>query len=462
MTLKPEKHKESRGISSPVKVTVAYLVIGGLWITFVHRGLSLLFSDQTAHAILDLFEGWFFISFTALILYWLVDRDVAAVQRSQDELKESQRTFLTLLSNLPGLAYRCRNDLDWTMEFVSEGCYLLTAYHPEDLVNNSRVSYAQLIHPDDRDMVWTQVQAALRENRPYQLTYRIITASGAIKWVWEQGREVPSPSGGQTVLEGFITDITAHRLAMDELQRHKNHLEELVEERTRALEAAQKSLVQREKLKTLGVIAAEVAHEIRNPLAAIGGFARRLYNKNTELSESRIILRETLRLEKMLDRITNYLQPVTVSPSPCNITDIMTECVSLLAPEIAGRRMYCGLHLAQDMPVIYSDPAILMQVFINLIQYGIDAMKAEDTLAIKSFADEQSLYVEFRSPSAAQAVKEPELLFLPFEEGGESVGLPLAYRLVKDMGGVLSFAQEDGTIIFTVALPKTSPPDTVS
>ena len=77
MKTSPEKNKEPHVISSPVKVTVAYLVMGGLWISFVHRGLSFVFSDRTAHAILDLSEGWFFISVTALILYWLVVRDIA-------------------------------------------------------------------------------------------------------------------------------------------------------------------------------------------------------------------------------------------------------------------------------------------------------------------------------------------------------------------------------------------------
>ena len=67
--------------------------------------------------------------------------------------------------------------------------------------------------------------------------------------------------------------------------------------------------------------------------------------------------------------------------------------------------------------------------------------------------------IEFRSPAAEHAPKDPELLFLPFEEGGESIGLPLAYRLVKDMGGVLSFAREDSAIVFTVSLPKTAPPE---
>ena len=460
MKTEQRKDKASRLITSPVKIALAYIIFGGLWIGFVHRGLSIFFNDQAVHAILDLFEGWFFISVTALLLYWLVDRDMAAVQRSQEECKESQRAFATLLSNLPGLAYRCRNDRDWTMEFVSEGCYLLTGYYPDELINNRKTSYANLIHPDDRQKVWDGVQAALQEHRPFQLIYRIITAGNAIKWVWEQGRMVPSPSGELTALEGFIADITAHQLAIEELQKHRDHLEELVNERTRALEAAQKTLVQREKLKTLGVIAAEVAHEIRNPLSAIGGFARRLYKKDPEQSESRIILKETMRLEKMLDRITNYLRPVTVSPAACNINAIVTESVNLLAPEIDGRRMRCQLQLEQAMAEIYADPDILMQVFINLIEYSIDAMRAGDTLAVKTFADSHSLYIEFTSPAAAPAAKDPELMFLPFDEGGESIGLPLAYRLTKDMGGVLSCAPEDGASIFTVSLPRTAPPDT--
>ena len=334
---------KSPWLPTPAKIAGAFLLFGGLWITFVHRGLSLIFSEQRVHAILDVTEGWIFISFTALVLYLLVDRALRAMQRSEQALTESKRTLATLLSNLPGLAYRCANDRDWTMEFVSDGCYGLTGYAAEDLLHNKKVSYNDLIHSDDREQVWHGVQAAVQENRPFQLTYRIRTADGQEKWVWEQGRMVPSAHGGQQALEGFIADITAHRQAMDELRKHQDHLAELVEERTRELETAQKTLVQREKLKTLGIIAAEVAHEIRNPLVAIGGFARRLQKKNPEQTESGIILKETIRLERMLDRVTNYLKPVESSPVECSVKAVLVECRNLLAPELAGRKII--LHL---------------------------------------------------------------------------------------------------------------------
>jgi signal transduction histidine kinase len=278
-----------------------------------------------------------------------------------------------------------------------------------------------------------------------------------VRWVWEQGRLVASAPDELPSLEGFITDITAHRQAMDELRKYKDHLEELVRERTRDLEAAQKTLVQREKLKTLGIIAAEVAHEIRNPLVAIGGFARRLQKKNLELTESGIIVKETVRLERMLDRITNYLKPVEISPTGCSINAVLTECMHLLAPELAGRKIALDLKLEEEPALVYSDPDILMQVFINVIEYGMDSMKAGDALIIRTWGDEQNLYVEFKSPLAGDKIKEPELLFLPFDEGGESLGLPLAYRLVKDMGGLITFSQEEGCLVFTVSLPKHVP-----
>ena len=91
------------------------------------------------------------------------------------------------MANLPGMAYRCRNDSQWTMEFVSDGCCQLTGYQASNLTNNRTVAFGNIIHPDDRPVVWDQVQQALAERRRFQLEYRIRTAQGEEKWVWEQG-----------------------------------------------------------------------------------------------------------------------------------------------------------------------------------------------------------------------------------------------------------------------------------
>ncbi|MGQ9476394.1 MAG: PAS domain S-box protein [Actinomycetota bacterium] len=135
-------------------------------------------------------------------------RDITERMNLEKELKESRREMATLLANLPGMAYRCRNDPHWTMLFVSEGCRKITGYASGDLQENATVSYAELIHPEDRERLWREVQEALERKEPFQLVYRIHTATGEKKWVWEQGRGVFSEGGELLHLEGFITDIT--------------------------------------------------------------------------------------------------------------------------------------------------------------------------------------------------------------------------------------------------------------
>ena len=153
--------------------------------------------------------------------------DLTSQKEAELALQESQRALATLISNLPGMAYRCRNDHDWTMEFVSEGSVPLTGYRPEELIGNWKVRYGEMIHPEDRDTVWNEVQNALSEGHPFRMSYRIRTVA-AEKWVLEQGQGVSNADGEIIALEGFITDITERVVA-------QQNLEQRVEERTREL-----------------------------------------------------------------------------------------------------------------------------------------------------------------------------------------------------------------------------------
>jgi len=156
-------------------------------------------------------------------------RDITEAKEAEKALQESQRRLATLMSNLPGMAYRCRNDRDWTMEFCSEGCLELTGYRTEDLVNNRKLSYARIIHPADLSRVVEEVEKALSQGTHFQIQYRITTAQGEEKWVWEQGLGVETPGGKVETLEGFITDITERRRAEAALARREERYRLLVE-----------------------------------------------------------------------------------------------------------------------------------------------------------------------------------------------------------------------------------------
>ncbi|NLE30386.1 MAG: PAS domain-containing protein [Phycisphaerae bacterium] len=165
-----------------------------------------------------------------------IERELREVEMRRERvktaaiLKETERKLLTLLSNLPGMAYRCRNDEHWTMEFVSDGCWELTGYKPEDIIGNKTISYQQLIHPDHRQEVNDKIQISINENAPFELTYRIVTSSQQVKWVLEKGRMVDSPQGQVQMLEGFISDITEGKKREEELKATLAQKDVLVKE----------------------------------------------------------------------------------------------------------------------------------------------------------------------------------------------------------------------------------------
>jgi two-component system, cell cycle sensor histidine kinase and response regulator CckA len=130
-----------------------------------------------------------------------------------------------LLSDLPGVVYRCRNDRKWTMLGLTANVEELTGYTFADLVGNPHLAFGDLIHPDDRDSVWEAIQESLEEDASFRVTYRIRTRSGEDRWVLEQGRTVEEAGGDEgVVLTGYIQDITgpfARRLSDSEARREE-------------------------------------------------------------------------------------------------------------------------------------------------------------------------------------------------------------------------------------------------
>ena len=161
----------------------------------------------------------------------LLDRAVRhAVERRRgaDELRESRRTLDTLLSNLPGMAYRCRNEPRWTMEFVSDGSLALTGWTPAELVENAAVAYGDLIEPEDRARVWDAVQAALGAGMPFEVEYRLHTRGGRERWVVEYGVGLAVP-GRPVILEGFVSDVTERKQVEEALRRSGDYFRALIE-----------------------------------------------------------------------------------------------------------------------------------------------------------------------------------------------------------------------------------------
>jgi PAS domain S-box-containing protein len=143
--------------------------------------------------------------------------DITERVAEEERLHTNNRSLSGLLNDLSGMMYRCRNDRNWTMEYISSGCKELTGCPPADIVDNFKLSWDSLIHSEDRDMVWAEVQSGLRDSHYFDITYRMFTIEGKRKWVWERGKGIFSADGELLGLEGYITDITAEKLRNERL-----------------------------------------------------------------------------------------------------------------------------------------------------------------------------------------------------------------------------------------------------
>lgn len=149
--------------------------------------------------------------------------DITERKRIEDALIESERSKAVLLSHLPGLAYRCSYDPEWTMQYVSEGCFKLTGYSPESVLYNRDVSYNDLIVPEYRDSIRAEWNRTLAARRPFRYEYEIITAGGDRKWVLEMGEGIYGETGEVEALEGIIIDITDRKAIESTLKYNSEH-----------------------------------------------------------------------------------------------------------------------------------------------------------------------------------------------------------------------------------------------
>lgn len=133
--------------------------------------------------------------------------DISQMKLTESTKRSHRHLLNALINNTPGMIYRCKNDKNWSFEFVSEGAVDITGYEPYEMIGNPNFSYAQIIHPEDRNIAWDHVQEKIRHQQKFQLLYRIYTRSGGVKWVLEQGKGVFSSAGELLALEGFITDV---------------------------------------------------------------------------------------------------------------------------------------------------------------------------------------------------------------------------------------------------------------
>jgi PAS domain S-box-containing protein len=212
---------------SVLRITLIYVLVGIAWYLLIDQLLVILEVDPVQLTALQTLKGWIFILGSALLIFLLLRREFAKLDEAQQVREDGEQVPLTFLGSLPGMAYIRDANSSWTMQFVSEGCEELMGYKASTIMHDEKMTYKDLIHPDDHKSLWACVEEALEGHRPYNLVYRITTKAGDEKWVLEQGRGVYSADGKLIHLGGFITDITERVIAEQEVRRRVREQEAL-------------------------------------------------------------------------------------------------------------------------------------------------------------------------------------------------------------------------------------------
>ena len=150
-------------------------------------------------------------------------QDITERKRIEIALNKSEPSKAVLLSHLPGLAYRCHNDYDWTMQYVSQGCLNLTGYPPESLLYNRDLSFNDIIAPEYRKLLSNEWERILPTKQTFKYEYEIITANGERKWVLEMGQGIYNDAGEVEALEGIVLDISDRKEIEDTLKYNNEH-----------------------------------------------------------------------------------------------------------------------------------------------------------------------------------------------------------------------------------------------
>jgi len=248
-------------------------------------------------------------------------------------------------------------------------------------------------------------------------------------------------------------------LAMDAAMAYSN-----VERANRELKETQDRLIQSEKMAALGEMAASIAHEIKNPLTVIGGFAGRLAKKSGATDEARyarIIVDEAKRLEKILEEVLDFSREMRPNLKESSINVICEETVAMYEDEFKGKGIELKVELDPGMEGMMLDPQQIKQAVINILSNSEQALDKSETkvMTVKTSVDRENAQAVLEISDTGGGIK-PEMLdniFNPFfttKEKGTGLGLAITDKIVKNHGGEIEVVNREGVgATFRIRLP---------
>jgi len=385
----------------------------------------------------------------------VINRDITERKRMEEELRESEQKLRDLYESIPdGVAVYVGKEgrlLECNKAFKKH-----YGYTDEELKDKG---FLDFIAPEDHAVLLKEYRTDYPEEKlPFKFETRAIDKKGEIFPI--EISVGPYKKKGRIIGVNVVhRDITERKAMESKLREYADHLEEMVEERTKELNESQERLVKSERLAAIGHLAAMVGHDLRNPLTGIKGAA---YYLKTKLgSKIDVTAREMLEViekdveysDKIIGDLLEYSREIRLELTETTTKSILKDALSLIkVPESVQI-----LELTENEPEIKIDNDKMKRVFVNIIRNAIDAMSEGGRLKIKSGETNGNLEISFADSGVGMSKETMEKLWTPLfttKAKGIGLGLSICKRIVEAHGGKISVESEigKGTTI-TIAIP---------
>jgi len=391
--------------------------------------------------------------------------DITA-RKQAEQLLHERSTVLLQAQRLAKLGSWRWSSAERRSVWSEETCRLFGVDPAQNLVADE--DFMQFVHPDDADRVMRTHLEALADGCPYDVQYRAQRADGSTLILHARAELVRDPHTHEALtMVGTLLDVTERVAAERELQRHRDHLERLVEERTHELIAARDQAEQASRAK--GEFLSSMSHELRTPMNAILGFSQLLQLDRTLDVRSAGYVHEILRaghhllalINEVLDLARIESGRLSLSPEALPLADLVREAQTLVLPLAQQREVSLSIAPMQGL-VVRADRLRLKQVLLNLLSNAVKYNRPGGTVQVEALAQDM-FTVRIRVHDSGIGITAQNLpqLFQPFSRvsgtnaEGTGIGLSISQRLVAMMGGRIGVNSTPGVgSEFWVELPS--------
>lgn len=412
---------------------------------------------------------------------WRIVEDIGARRQALDSLRQTQERLQRAIDG--------SNDVIWEKRFADDAFFASDRLntllgHPSGKTTYTRSEWEGLIHPDDLARHRSMATSMHASNVSTVWDTRMRSADGGYRWLRRRGRVVLNAAGGKEMTAGTMSDVHEARLVQEELALHRDHLAQMVADRTAGLEQARAAAERANLSKT--EFLANMSHELRTPMHAILSFANFGVDKHRHAERDKLlhyfsnIQKSGTRLLRLLNDLLDLSKleagKMSINPAPLNVADLLADALAEAEALAQTRQVAIEVDAAAATLRANWDAARMLQVLRNLISNALKFSLAGGRVRISALAiempagrragDPRSAGIEIRVCDAGIGIPQDELeaVFDKFVQssktktgaGGTGLGLAICREIVLAHGGRIHAENNpaaEGGATFVVHLP---------